>query len=145
MPQGRWIRSEEQLAQEAFAVLIQKKKPTRTFTKDALAQELSSATVALDFLKLCLEFDNKGDLQQFKRGLLFVIRAGHGTSKLSRATGVSRITLYRMLSPGGNPRLSTLTALFRELGLRLWVVDEDFIRRREKVTRPKDRKKYLGK
>jgi probable addiction module antidote protein len=138
MPRGRWKPSDEQVAQEAFVVLIQGKKPTRTYSKEVLLQNLRDSSVALDFLKLCLEWDNTGDLQLFKKGLLCVVQA-RGATALAKSTGVSRVTLYRMLSSSGNPRLSSLTALFRKLGFRLYLVDEDFIRRREKITRPKDR------
>ncbi|MDN5851079.1 MAG: helix-turn-helix domain-containing protein [Nitrococcus sp.] len=36
-------------------------------------------------------------------------------------TGLSRETLYRTLSAKGNPRLDTLAALLRAMGLRLSV------------------------
>jgi probable addiction module antidote protein len=138
MPRGRWKPSDEQVAQEAFVVLIQGKKPTRTYSKEVLLQSLRDSSVTLDFLKLCLEWDNAGDLQLFKKGLLCVVQA-RGATALAKSTGVSRVTLYRMLSSSGNPRLSSLTTLFRKLGVRLYLVDEGFIRRREKITRPKDR------
>jgi len=142
MTRGRWTPTEEQLAEEAFAVFIQRARPTRTFSKEELLKTLRNSVTALDFLKLCLEHDDSGDLKVVKKGLLLVVRA-QGISALSKSTGVSRVSLYRMLSPKGNPRLSSLTVLFRELGVRLWLVDEDFIKRREKLIRPKDKKEDL--
>lgn len=44
-----------------------------------------------------------------------------GVAKLAEHAGLSRETLYRTLSPRGNPRLDTLTALLGALGLRLSV------------------------
>ncbi|MBX3041820.1 MAG: hypothetical protein KF789_14025 [Bdellovibrionaceae bacterium] len=139
MARGRWKLSVEQRAEEAFSVLIQKNRPTRTFSKETLQENLRNTDVALYFLKLCLEWDDSKNLKVFRSGLLFVIKA-KGATAVSNSTGVSRITLYRMLSPKGNPRLSSLLALLRELNFHLWVVDDDFIQRREKVIRPKDQK-----
>lgn len=42
-----------------------------------------------------------------------------GMSELARKTGLSREALYKALSEDGNPRLSTLMAVFKALGLRL--------------------------
>lgn len=137
MARGRWKLSRQQMAEEAFSVLIQKNRPTRTFTKEALLRGLRNTETAVDFLKLCLEWDDSENLKVFKSGLLCVVKS-RGATAIADATGVSRITLYRMLSPKGNPRLSSLIALLKELKCHLWVVDDDFIRRREKVIRPKD-------
>lgn len=50
---------------------------------------------------------------------LGVIARAHGISQVARDTGLSRESLYRALSPGGNPELSTLLQVVRALGLRL--------------------------
>lgn len=137
MPRGRWKLSRQQMADEVFSVLIQKNRPTRVYSKESLLESLGDTEIATDFLKLCLEWDDSKNLKVFKAGLLFVVKA-RGATIIASTTGVSRITLYRMLSPNGNPRLSSLIALLRELKCHIWIVDEDFIRRREKVIRPKD-------
>jgi probable addiction module antidote protein len=125
------------MAEEAFSVLIHKNRPTRTYTKETLVKCLVDTDIAVDFLKLCLEWNDSEKLKLFKAGLLFVIKS-RGVSAISKATKMSRLSLYRMLSPKGNPRLSSLMAILRELKCHLWIVDDDFIQRREKVVRPKD-------
>jgi probable addiction module antidote protein len=52
---------------------------------------------------------------------LGVIARARGMSQVARETGLSRESLYRALSPGGNPELSTLLRVMRALGLRLSV------------------------
>ncbi|MGV7240213.1 helix-turn-helix domain-containing transcriptional regulator [Caballeronia sp. M23-90] len=53
--------------------------------------------------------------------LRLVAEAYGGLGAVARATGVSRATVYRSLSADGNPRLDTLLALLRIVGLRLSV------------------------
>jgi probable addiction module antidote protein len=53
--------------------------------------------------------------------LRLVAEAYGGLGAVSKATGVSRATVYRTLSADGNPRLDTLIALLRIVGLRLSV------------------------
>jgi probable addiction module antidote protein len=40
-------------------------------------------------------------------------------SAIARDTGLTRDTLYRAFSPGGNPTLATLSAVVKALGLEL--------------------------
>jgi probable addiction module antidote protein len=44
-----------------------------------------------------------------------------GMAKVAKEAGVPRESLYRALSPGGNPRFSTLHAILRAAGLKLAV------------------------
>ncbi|SAK57533.1 transcriptional regulator [Caballeronia fortuita] len=48
-----------------------------------------------------------------------VVNAAGGVGAISRAGGGSRPSIYRALSPGGNPTLKTLIALLTTVGLRL--------------------------
>jgi len=48
-----------------------------------------------------------------------VASAQKGISKLAAEAGVNRENLYRMLSEGGNPRLDTLWAVLKAIGLRV--------------------------
>lgn len=137
MAKGRWTFSDEQIAAEAYAVLMNRERQGRTLTKADLRASLSAPEVFRDFLKMCLEHDTSKDLSHFRRGLLEVVKAV-GVTKLSQKVGLSRLSLYRMLAKGGNPRLDSLLALFKALGVHLWLVDEEFKRARQKVVRPKD-------
>ncbi len=50
--------------------------------------------------------------------LRHVARA-RGIAKVAKAAGIERESLYRALSVRGNPRLSTLIAVTKAIGLRL--------------------------
>ena len=50
-----------------------------------------------------------------------IAEARGGIAKVAKAAGVERASLYRALSPKGNPRLSTLAAVAKAMGLKLTV------------------------
>ncbi|PYU19513.1 MAG: putative addiction module antidote protein [Acidobacteria bacterium] len=52
--------------------------------------------------------------------LRHVVQA-RGITKIAKAAGVERESLYRALSANGNPRLSTLYAVAKAVGLKLTV------------------------
>jgi probable addiction module antidote protein len=52
---------------------------------------------------------------------LRTVTEAEGMAKVARAAGVPRESLYRALSPGGNPRFSTLYAILKAAGLKLAV------------------------
>jgi len=137
MAKGRWKLSDEQIAIEAYLVLMTGDKEGRALSKSDLKEKISFPLVYREFLKHCLEHDNSRDLAHFRKGLLMVVKAV-GVSNLSIRTGLSRLSLYRMLAKSGNPRLDSLLTLFRALGMNFWLVDDDFIRVRQKLVRPKD-------
>lgn len=122
---------------EAFAVLVRREKPGRSLSRADLIARLETPGVYKELLKLCLEQDTTKDLFVFRKGLLWVVKAV-GVSNLSSKTNLSRLSLYRMLSRQGNPRLDSLLALFKALGLNMWLVDDDFLKVRQKIVRPKD-------
>ena len=142
MTSGRWKPTDEALAKEIFSVLIRLNKPTRKYSKAMLLKLMDRPEIYMDVLKHCLEWDHSERLDNFRKGLLLTIRA-IGASYVAKEAGVSRITLYRMLAKGGNPRLSSLAAVFDCLGVRLWIVDDDFVARRTRLTRPKDEEASL--
>ena len=56
------------------------------------------------------------------RVLLIALRhvaQARGIAKVAKAAGIERESLYRALSVRGNPRLSTLVAVTKAIGLRL--------------------------
>ena len=53
--------------------------------------------------------------------LRHVAEARGGVAKIAKAAGMERESLYRALSPRGNPRLSTLVAVTKAMGLTLTV------------------------
>ena len=50
-----------------------------------------------------------------------ITEARGGFAKIARAAGIERESLHRALSPRGNPRLSTLVAVTKAIGLKLTV------------------------
>jgi probable addiction module antidote protein len=73
---------------------------------------------AAEYLKSALEEDDD------PRVLLIALRhlaLAQGIAKVAKAARVERESLYRALSARGNPRLSTLFAVSKAIGLRLTV------------------------
>ena len=73
---------------------------------------------AAEYVKAALE-DNEEPLV-----LLLALRhlaQARGIAKVAKAAGIERESLYRALSRRGNPRLSTLVAVTKAIGLKLTV------------------------
>jgi probable addiction module antidote protein len=86
----------------------------------AIVEELRrDPTFAAEYLKAALEDTDEPQV------LLVVLRhlaeARGGVAKVAKAAGVTRESLYRALSARGNPRLSTLSAVLKAVGLKLTV------------------------
>ena len=96
---------------------------------------------ALEYLKVALEsLENPEE----RAGSLLMLRAlaeaYGGLAKVAAEAGVSRESLYRSLSPKGNPTMKTLIAVVNTMGLRLTVVEKQAAktkRARTKTTRAK--------
>lgn len=87
---------------------------------EAMAKELhENPEFAVEYLRAALE---EGDDPQI---LLIALRriaeSRGGIAKVAQEAGIERESLYRALSAKGNPRLSTLVAVTRAVGLRLTV------------------------
>lgn len=73
---------------------------------------------AAEYLKAALEDADE------PRVLLIALRhvaQARGIAKIAKAAGIERESLYRALSARGNPRLSTLYAVAKAVGLKLTV------------------------
>src|SRR5205823_12491469 len=96
-----------------------KRKPAISHDR-ALVRELrEDPQFAAEYLKAVME-----DAQEPKVLLLAlrqVAEARGGIAKVAKAAGVERESLYRALSKSGNPRLSTLVAVTKAVGLKLTV------------------------
>jgi probable addiction module antidote protein len=53
------------------------------------------------------------------------IARAQGMSQIARKTGLGRESLYKALSPDGNPEFSTVLKVVRALGLRLHATSAD--------------------
>ena len=76
-------------------------------------------TFAAEYLKAAME--DREEPQVLLVALRHIAEARGGVAKIAKAAGVERESLYRALSPRGNPRLSTLFAVTKAMGLTLTV------------------------
>jgi probable addiction module antidote protein len=90
------------------------RKKIRTTRYDNAALLKDPRDVAA-YLEAALE---DGDHRVIAEALGNIARA-KGMSQLAREAGVGRESLYRALSPDGNPELGTVLKVVRALGLRL--------------------------
>ncbi len=86
---------------------------------EAMVRRLrKDAEFAAEYLKAALE---DGDEPSVLLIALRHLAQVQGIAKVAKAAGVERESLYRVLSVRGNPRLSTLVAVTKAIGLRLTV------------------------
>ncbi len=126
------VLSKLEAAREIFRVSILRGAATRALPKAYLLQFLNDSEVYSEFLKLCIEYDKSDDLAIYRKGLLMVVKK-LGPSRIAKESGINRVTLYRMLSKGGNPSLKNLVALLRAIEMHFWVVDKGFLEVREET------------
>jgi probable addiction module antidote protein len=74
---------------------------------------------AAEYLKAAM--DDTEEPQVLLVALRHIAEARGGVAKIAKAAGIERESLYRALSPRGNPRLSTLFAVTKAMGLTLTV------------------------
>ena len=78
-----------------------------------------------EYLAVALEeADEHGGREALLRALRHVAQA-QGMEEVAERAGVPRESLYRALSPKGNPTLKTLMAVLNAAGLRLAVARRD--------------------
>lgn len=91
-------------------------KPSRPY-RESLLNSLKDPEEAAAYLTAALE-DGAPDV--FLVALRNVAEA-HGMTNVAEGAQLNRVSMYRMLSEKGNPQLSSLSAVLRQLGLRLAV------------------------
>ncbi|HEX2892123.1 addiction module antidote protein [Vineibacter terrae] len=79
------------------------------------AELLTSPEAIAVFLTDALE---TGD-PAFVAAALGVVARAKGMTEMARETGVSRESLYRALSEGGNPEFATVLKVIKALGMQL--------------------------
>ena len=98
---------------------IRDRRKTSISHDDTLIRRLrKNPEFAAEYLKAALEDEDE------PRVLLIALRhvaQAQGVAKVAKAAGIERESLYRALSPSGNPRLSTLVAVTKAIGLKLTV------------------------
>lgn len=87
---------------------------------ESMVRELrENPAFAAEYLKAALE--DADEPRVLLVALRRVAEARGGIAKVAKAAGVERESLYRALSAYGNPRLSTLVAVTKAMGLKLTV------------------------
>jgi probable addiction module antidote protein len=80
---------------------------------------------AVEYLKVALESLNDPDDRGASLLMLRALAEAYGgLGSVAAKAGISRESLYRSLSPKGNPTLKTLVAVLNTMGLRLSVVPQ---------------------
>ncbi len=74
---------------------------------------------AAEYLRAALDEDDEPAVLLI--ALRRIAEARGGIAKVAKAAGIERESLYRALSVRGNPRLSTLVAVTKAVGLKLTV------------------------
>ncbi|MBN1864923.1 MAG: putative addiction module antidote protein [Victivallales bacterium] len=87
---------------------------TKTRPWDA-AEHLATAEDMAAYLEAVLE---EGDPALIAAAMGDIARA-KGIAQIARETGLGRESLYKALSPEGNPEFATVLKVLRALGLRL--------------------------
>jgi probable addiction module antidote protein len=87
---------------------------------EAIVRELrDNPEYATEYLKAAIE--ESDEPQVLLIALRHLAEAKGGLAKVAKAAGIERESLYRALSPKGNPRLSTLVAVTKAIGMKLTV------------------------
>ena len=92
---------------------------TQTSTWDP-AEHLTTEEDMAAYLNVALE---DGDLSLIMASLGDIARA-RSMAVVAQETGLGRESLYKSLSPGGNPEFATVLKVVRSLGFRLQVTTE---------------------
>jgi probable addiction module antidote protein len=93
------------------------KKKTKTIPWDA-AEYLKTEEDMANYLEAVLE---ESDTALLSAALGDIARA-KGMTQIARETGLGRESLYKALSPDGNPAFSTVMKVVKALGLKFHVV-----------------------
>jgi probable addiction module antidote protein len=95
-----------------------KRKPSVSHDEVMVRELRRDPKFAAEYLRAALE--DEDDPRVILIALRHVARA-RGIAKVAKAAGIERESLYRALSSKGNPRLSTLLAVMKAMGIKLTV------------------------
>src|SRR6266851_228653 len=96
-----------------------KRKASISHDEAVVAELRANPDLAAEYLRAALEDSDEPSVLLV--ALRHVAEARGGIAKVAKAAGIERESLYRALSVRGNPRLSTLFAVTRAVGLKLTV------------------------
>lgn len=73
---------------------------------------------AIEYLRIAIdELDEEGGQASFLTALRHVVEAWGGMAQIAEKAGLSRESLYRALSPKGNPTLRTMRQVVHATGM----------------------------
>jgi probable addiction module antidote protein len=100
-----------------------RKRATLVSHHDREVAELrADRELAIEYLRVALaSLDDPGDRAAGLLALRTVAEAYGGLGAVAKSAGISRESLYRALSPKGNPTLKTVLAVLSAVGMRLSV------------------------
>lgn len=105
---------------------MSKLKGTVSHHEAEVAELRADRELAVAYLKAAMEsLDDPGNRAAGLLALRTVAEAYGGLGAVAAEAGISRESLYRALSPKGNPTLKTLLAVLKTVGMRLSVEPED--------------------
>lgn len=82
--------------------------------------------LAIEYLRAAMEsLDDPEDRAAGLLALRTIAEAYGGLGRVAAEAGINRESLYRALSPKGNPTLKTLLAVLKTVGMRLSVEPAD--------------------
>jgi len=90
-----------------------------------LRARLADPTYAVGYLKACIE-ESAADMPEVVLSALRNVADVHGMTWLSKQTGITRQTLYQMLSKEGNPSIRAFMSIISNLGIRMSFEPEKF-------------------
>jgi probable addiction module antidote protein len=92
--------------------------------EEGLNESLKDPKEAAAYLNVHLEDDGESAEDLFLMALRDVAKA-HGFGDVAKNAELGRESLYKALSPEGNPKFSTLRSLLKAMGLKLSIEQED--------------------
>lgn len=97
-----------------------KKKTEYRKAHDVFLGMLDSEKAINAYMEVAMEdFEESGDTEAFIMALRTIAEAKGGINRLAAKTKRTRQSLYKALSPKGNPRLDTTLGIIKALGFNL--------------------------
>jgi probable addiction module antidote protein len=123
-PIGWRVEAEAMMAKQSRRTVADLKGVVSHHARE-VAELGADRELAVEYLKVAMEsLDDPNDRAAGLLALRTVAEAYGGLGVVAAEAGISRESLYRALSPKGNPTLKTLLAVLKTVGLRLSVEPE---------------------
>ncbi len=117
------VRIKNDISGVKFAKINHAKLATYRNAREAFLEKLSRSKKNRDlYLKVAIEdFEQEKNLPAFLLALRNIVTAGGGVQDLAQKLKLNRQTIYKALSPKGNPSFALVDVIINALGMRLAV------------------------